>query len=55
MVPRMGFLDKLLGRAKETAGDVSEKAEPMVDKAQEELWGGPPRESGLMASRPGTG
>lgn len=31
----MGFLDKLLGRAKETAGDVAEKAAPMVDKAQE--------------------
>ncbi len=32
--PGMGFLDKLLGRAKETAGDVADKAAPMVDKAQ---------------------
>ena len=31
----MGFLDKLLGRAKDTAGDVSDKAAPVVDKAQE--------------------
>jgi hypothetical protein len=31
----MGFLDKLLGRTKETAGDVAEKAAPVVDKAQE--------------------
>lgn len=31
----MGFLDKLLGRAKETTGDVAEKAAPVVDKAQD--------------------
>ena len=31
----MGFLDKLLGRAKDTAGDVSDKAAPVVDKAQD--------------------
>lgn len=31
----MGFLDKLLGRTKETAGDVGEKAAPVVDKAQD--------------------
>ena len=31
----MGFLDKLLGRTKDTAGDVAEKVEPMVDKAQD--------------------
>jgi len=31
----MGFLDKLLGRAKETAGDAADKAAPVVDKAQD--------------------
>ena len=31
----MGFLDKLLGKAKETASDVAEKAAPVIDKAQE--------------------
>ena len=31
----MGFLDKLLGRTKDTAGDVGEKAAPVVDKAEE--------------------
>ncbi len=30
----MGFLDKVVGRAKETAADVAEKAGPMVDKAK---------------------
>ena len=35
MVPSMGFLDKLLGRSKEAAGDVAEKAAPTVDKAQD--------------------
>ena len=35
MVPAMGFLDKLLGRTKETAGDVADKAAPVVDKAQD--------------------
>jgi hypothetical protein len=29
----MGFLDKLLGRAKDTAGDGCDKAPPHVDKA----------------------
>ena len=31
----MGFLDKLLGRAKDTAGDVADKAAPVVDEAQD--------------------
>lgn len=31
----MGFLDKLLGRTKETAATVAEKAAPAVDKAGE--------------------
>ena len=31
----MGFLDKLFGRAKETAGDVADTADPHVDKAQD--------------------
>ena len=31
----MGFLDKLLGRTKETAGDAADKAAPVVDKAQD--------------------
>ena len=31
----MGFLDKLLGRTKETAGDVADKAAPVVDKAED--------------------
>jgi hypothetical protein len=31
----MGFLDKLFGRAKETGGDVADKAAPAVDKAQD--------------------
>ena len=31
----MGFLDKLFGRTKETAGDVADKAAPVVDKAQD--------------------
>ena len=31
----MGFLDKLLGRTKDTAGDVAEKAAPAVDRAEE--------------------
>ena len=31
----MGFLDKLLGRARYVNGDVSDKAAPVVDKAQE--------------------
>ena len=31
----MGFLDKLLGRTKGTAGDVAEKAEPVVDKSED--------------------
>lgn len=35
MVPPMGFLDKLLGRTKETAGDAADKAAPVVDKAQD--------------------
>ena len=35
MVPPMGFLDKLFGRAKDTAGDAADKAEPTVDKAQD--------------------
>jgi uncharacterized protein YjbJ (UPF0337 family) len=35
MVPAMGFLDKLLGRTKETAGDVADKAAPVVGKAQD--------------------
>lgn len=30
----MGFLDKLLGKAKQTAGDVADKTAPMVEKAQ---------------------
>ena len=30
----MGFLDKLFGRAKETAGDVADKTAPVVDKTQ---------------------
>ena len=38
----MGFLDKLFGRAKETAGDAADKAAPVVDKAQDaagDAWG----------------
>jgi uncharacterized protein YjbJ (UPF0337 family) len=35
MVPPMGFLDKLLGRTKETAGEAADKAAPVVDKAQD--------------------
>ena len=31
----MGFLDKLFGRAKDTAGDVADKAAPVVDEAQD--------------------
>ena len=31
----MGFLDKLFGRTKETAGDVADKVGPAVDKAQD--------------------
>ena len=31
----MGFLDKLFGRSKETAGDVADKAAPVVDKAED--------------------
>ena len=37
----MGFLDKLLGRTKDTAEDVAEKAAPAVDKAEhgaEQAW-----------------
>ena len=35
MVNAMGFLDKLFGRAKDTAGDVADKAAPVADKAQD--------------------
>jgi len=31
----MGFLDKLLGRTKETAGEAADKAAPVVDKAED--------------------
>jgi hypothetical protein len=31
----MGFLDKLFGRTKETAGDAADKAAPVVDKAED--------------------
>lgn len=40
-VNRMGFLDKLFGRTKDTAGDVADNAAPVVDKAQDaggEAW-----------------
>jgi hypothetical protein len=35
MVPSMGFLDKLLGRNKDASAEVAEKAEPVVDKAED--------------------
>jgi hypothetical protein len=38
----MGFLDKLFGRSKETAGDAADKAAPVVDKAEDaagDAWG----------------
>ncbi len=31
----MGFLDKLFGRAKDTAGDVADSAAPVVDKVED--------------------
>ena len=36
----MGFLDKLLGRTKETAGDVGDAAKDMGDKAKDAFDGG---------------
>jgi uncharacterized protein YjbJ (UPF0337 family) len=42
IVPAMGFLDKVLGRAKQTAGDVAEKAGPALDKGKDaagDAWG----------------
>ena len=39
MVLRMGFLDKLLGRAKDTAEDAADKAAPAVDKTQDAAGG----------------
>ena len=54
----MGFLDKLFGRAKETAGDVAEAAEPMVDKVEDVVsdvtHGDDAPSSGEAASQPGT-
>jgi hypothetical protein len=35
----MGFLDKVLGRTKETAGSLAEKAGPALDKAQDASGG----------------
>jgi hypothetical protein len=32
---RMGLLDKLFGRATDTAGDIADKAAPVVDKPQD--------------------